>query len=451
MSVKIVTEQVEKDVTMMTQPEAHFVSLVKHGANRMPFRVIKSQKGGEDLSMSMVVQSILVPKGSVGPKGAELEKLIGLKGNEWLAEASVEKAQAHEDYVRLEQVPAAKMDSSSMQMIRLPGGALALVGKLQPDSGVKNALTVNTQQVQKDGDAVPAAPFHAPLQVEDQIAGGSDDMQLFAQALGPTFADLFFSELDSMVDIVIGSMKQSAGDIKSRKKTILAAVDAFRQFLATSLDILSPEAAKSVAEKFEPLTRALKSVKCYGALPPEEKGKKKGGTEDMAMFESKEEFLAAVKGVVKGEIDAFKAELAQKAKKPPVNDDDNDLGAGADAAAGGNGKEKGGKKPKAEGDPIISDPNVAPTDTMMPNKEKLERALVQLQEGLNALKTEVAAIASKTEKLGEALTSERPGAGEDPPEGARKDVKKDERRSIFRGLLTGETLDREGVRQQFGA
>jgi len=50
--VRVITELAEKEVTFLTDVDAMFVSLVKHAANQMPFRVIKSddgevEKGGE--------------------------------------------------------------------------------------------------------------------------------------------------------------------------------------------------------------------------------------------------------------------------------------------------------------------------------------------------------------------------------------------------------------------
>lgn len=48
MPLKIVSVPVEKNVTMLEDAEVSFISLVRHGANRMPFRVMKAdvEKGG---------------------------------------------------------------------------------------------------------------------------------------------------------------------------------------------------------------------------------------------------------------------------------------------------------------------------------------------------------------------------------------------------------------------
>ncbi len=42
--IKVVTEMMEKEVTFLVDVDPLFVSLVKHGANQQPFRVIKEEK-----------------------------------------------------------------------------------------------------------------------------------------------------------------------------------------------------------------------------------------------------------------------------------------------------------------------------------------------------------------------------------------------------------------------
>lgn len=427
MPAKIVTQQVEKEVTMMTEPEAQFVSLVKHAANRMPFRVVKSQKGGEHKQMSFVVQSILVPKEMTGPKGSELEKLVSMKGNEWLAEANVEKSEEHQDYVKLVQLPAAKMDATSMQMVKLPGGVLALVGKAAKGADVSRALTISKDQI-------PQSTMRETMDVE----GNQPYVEPEFVSMGPSFGDLLYDEVDYMMGIITGTLRQSASDLPTMKKTILGAVDSFRSFLSIGLDQLAPVAAKAAAKKFEPLMAALNKCagKCSGGKPAKETDKEEGV---MALFETKEEFLAAVQGVVKSEIEAFKLEMSEKAKKPTPAE------LAAEAAAAG--------KAKATGDPVISEPNVAPTDTMMPNKGKLEAALVALTEAVSAMKGDITAIATKQEDMGQQLGI-TPGAAEDPPEPKAKSEEPPapgaKKASVFAGVLSGKTITRAGVRASFG-
>ncbi len=432
MPAKIVTEEVEKEVTMMTQPEAHFVSLVKHAANRMPFRVIKSQKGGESNSMSFVVQSILVPKEMAGPKGSELEKLVGVKGNEWLAEANVAKAEQHEDYVKLVQVPAAKMDAESVQMVKLPGGAIALVGKTAAGVDASKMLTVNKSQI-------PQSTTREPMSVE----GDAPYVEPAYVSLGPTFGDLLYDETDHMMDIIFGTLRQSASDLPTMKKTILGAVDSFRQFLVIALDQLAPVAAKAAAKKFEPLIEALKACagKCSG---PEEKEKE---ADVMALFETKEEFMAAIGSVVDAKLEAWEA---KKAKVPPedVGTDAAKKAKPADGTDGTDGTD--GKKAKAPGDPVIQDDDVAPTNSMFNKSVKsLAESLSKLEGLLGGLSAKVESIAAKQETMGQEL-GVLPGAAEDVPDDKKPAAKSEEKSSVFAGILSGKALDRRGVRAQFG-
>lgn len=110
-----------------------------------------------------------------------------------------------------------------------------------------------------------------------------------------SFRELFFKELDSMLDVVIGTLNQSAGDTTKRKATVMSAVEGFRSFLSIGLDSLGGESAK--IEKVE----AVRSTK-----------------EEIKMFKDKEEFEAAVKALVDplitGVMDAVKGMKDEIAK-----------------------------------------------------------------------------------------------------------------------------------------
>ena len=59
-SPKVISTIVENEVTFLTDVDVEFVSMVKHGANRTPFKILKSDKGGAD--MNKVIQAVLIPK-----------------------------------------------------------------------------------------------------------------------------------------------------------------------------------------------------------------------------------------------------------------------------------------------------------------------------------------------------------------------------------------------------
>ena len=59
--VKEITTTIEDEVVFMVDPNVEFVSLVKYGANRAPFKVLKQEKETkEESDMNKVVQSVLV-------------------------------------------------------------------------------------------------------------------------------------------------------------------------------------------------------------------------------------------------------------------------------------------------------------------------------------------------------------------------------------------------------
>lgn len=254
MAVTIVEEQVEKTVDMMTNPQIEFVSLVRHGANRMPFRVVKSQdKGGEPV-VTLAVQSILLPNGQ------DISALAGKEGQQWVADARVDKAEQYEGYKKLVQTEEKAFDIGSLQLMSLGKGAVAIVGKLE--QSVPDALTVSTQVAKE----MPTPPLYAP-------------MDSHAVTMAPSFGDVMEQELYSMMDVVYGALKQATSDAKQRKSVVLGAVENFKTFLATALDSIG-------TEKVE-----LKALKDEG-------GPKK-------MFNTKEEFVAGVAEVVGPMLEKF--------------------------------------------------------------------------------------------------------------------------------------------------
>ncbi len=63
--VHIITEDAQKEVTFLMDVDPLFVSLVKHGANQQPFRVIKEDTGPEDDEVYTIFAEI-IEKGGPG-------------------------------------------------------------------------------------------------------------------------------------------------------------------------------------------------------------------------------------------------------------------------------------------------------------------------------------------------------------------------------------------------
>ncbi len=268
--VKIVTEELEKDITLLKDVKATFVSLVRHGANRMPFRIVKTEKkGGDQGKMKRyAIQSILIPKGKT------LEELSMEKGLEHLSEANVEQKQEFSDYDKYHQVPLEKFDSESMRLIKM-GSSFAIIGELPDD--VEGAILLGKEDVEKLAE-IPLSPMNSIIGDPDVAA---------QQAMAARFRDLFETEIFAMMDVIHGTLKQSSTPIAQRKKTIVSAVDAFKQFITIALDAIGEQPAK--IDKFE----------------------LEGGNNEMELFKSKEEFTTAVTGII---TEAFKVRDDTKAK-----------------------------------------------------------------------------------------------------------------------------------------
>lgn len=269
MPVKIIEESREKTVNFLEDVDVEFVSLVRHGANQMPFRIIKEEKGGGMPNM-MIVQRILVAK------HLNMKELPGLEGAGWLADAHLENAVDKGPYFVSEQADLDLFDTSTLKMVKVhDDGVWALVGGVKEGTDTKAMISLDTEH-EKVAKEMPVSPMDAAVPMPSS-------MQTVV-----SFRELFFRELDSMLDVVIGSLNKSAGDTKKRKEVVLSALDSFRSFLAIGLDALGEESAK--IEKIE----AKKIVK-----------------EDENMFKTKEEFAQAVKELVQPMLD----ELAKVVKE----------------------------------------------------------------------------------------------------------------------------------------
>lgn len=267
MAVKIIEEEQRKKVNMLKNVDAEFVSLVKHGANRMPFRVVKmdKQEGGETKEMTLAIQSIVLPKGK------QIEDLTKIDGLQYLSEADLSQKQEFDNYDKFHQIDPKLFDSESMQLIKAGDGFL-IVG-LMSEKTDKQVLSLSQEQVEKIA-AIPTAPM-------DSIIGDPDVAA--QQAMVTSFREMFDKELYSMIDIVTGALRQVASDPKKRKNSILSAVDAFKNFLSVGLDAIGGNDAG--VSKFEKM---------------ESDGLTIGGE---TMFKTKEEFTNAVNEIVNASLD----------------------------------------------------------------------------------------------------------------------------------------------------
>lgn len=213
MTLRMVTEEAEKEVGLIEEGKAEFVSVVRHGANRQPFRIIKGE-GGVKNNMIKKIQSILVPT------GMELMELQKDEKLGFLTEASGEAAKKFEHYTRYDQADIKKFDKDSIQLVKLSEKAYAIVGALVPGVEDKNIMSLSSEF--EKAATITDTVFDAPIEAGRQFT--------------ISFGDIFHKELDAFVSVVINSMRQSAGELKKRKQMILNAFEAFKSFMVMGLD-----------------------------------------------------------------------------------------------------------------------------------------------------------------------------------------------------------------------
>jgi len=285
MAVKVITETKQKEVNLLEDAQIDYVSLVRHGANRMPFRVVKQEKlkGGDKEDMTLAIQSIILPNGT------SLSDMASIDGMGYLSEARTDAKKEFDEYHRLDQLSTEKFDAKSFRVLRVGKGFL-LVGQLGEKAEVEGALTIGKEQAEKIAD-IPTSPM-------ESIVG--DPSVAAQQAMAIQFRDMFERELYAMLDVVNGSLKQAGTDAKKRKSTVLSAVDGFKSFLTFALDAIGEQSTKAEVK-----------------IPT-----KQEKTEEDNMDYKDEEFVNAVTTIVTGAIEAHeKAKAEAKAaaeKETPV-------------------------------------------------------------------------------------------------------------------------------------
>ena len=194
--VKTITTTIEDEVVFMTDPTVEFVSLVKYGANRTPFKVLKEEK--EESGMKKVVQSILV-KNSL-PKVETAKALEGMSRKE---------AKKYNTYTSYPQLPADRCEENlSVVKHEDIDGVYVVLGTLKEGESEQGTLVVEAKE-----------------------------------AIDYATLDNLYTELYAMADVVGGAMRQETAGVDFRKSTILTAIDNFRSFAEVVLNNLSGEKA----------------------------------------------------------------------------------------------------------------------------------------------------------------------------------------------------------------
>ena len=215
MAAVLETIEKEKEVNYLSNVDVQFVSLVKHGAIRQPFRLIKSDE--EDV-MAKAIQTVMVAKPET------IETLVEKEGLGWLSDADPKKKSEFDEYFAYEQQPIEDFEQDKLELVKVGPGVFVLAGPALKQKA--------------DGLNLPESPM------------GSTIATVQPPAVEISFGEGFYKELDSFISGVMGHMNQTQADGKARKKAVLALHKNFGDFLAMALDRLPNTQVKFDARKF---------------------------------------------------------------------------------------------------------------------------------------------------------------------------------------------------------
>lgn len=197
MALKIM-ESVEsvKDVNFLENVDVKKVSLVRHGANREPFKLVKRDNTGVD----KYVHSVLVPN------GIKISNICKNEGLEWLGDLKTDNVKSYKSYTEYEQQPEEDFKPESLEFFRLKEGqgVIAIVG--EPTKGKDDSMMM-------------------PSGVMDvTVATETSEKEI-------TAGEAFNRELSAFISSVQGAAAQSGYDVGQRSKNIMNAYKAFGGFL----------------------------------------------------------------------------------------------------------------------------------------------------------------------------------------------------------------------------
>lgn len=192
-------EVVEAEVNFLEDLDVSWVSLVPHGANRMPFKIIKSEDGADkEENMLDVIYSVIVPN------GVELDVLK--EEVPWLNGVKFIKTENYNEYKSYIQVPYDRFDPDKMNIVKLDKGVMVLVGKV--DNPDPEWVSIGKDITDPSG---PSPTI-------------------------PAFKESFVSELNNVINVLVGAVSQSHLPDNKRKSIISNSLEAFKVFMLAGID-----------------------------------------------------------------------------------------------------------------------------------------------------------------------------------------------------------------------
>lgn len=177
----------EADIGILSNTEVHFVSLVGHAANRQPFKIIKGEiKGGND--MPKTIYNVLVSKDVTEERLQEIASEHNFSVDEKVEDA----VEGFDVYCQIED---GEVDLETRKMAQIEDGIYAVVADLKDES------QADVMEKEMEYETV------------DKIA----------------------DSLFSMMDIVLGTLRQPEADTMNRKEMIMSAISNFSNYAGVVL------------------------------------------------------------------------------------------------------------------------------------------------------------------------------------------------------------------------
>lgn len=195
--IEKITETAQKEVNFLEDVEVEWISLVDHGANRAPFKIIKAEVSKKEEVMQEIIQSVIVPNST------EIEEVR--KTCDWLNGVQIIKVDKFDTYTKHTQIPVDKFDKESFRL------------KKMEDSGTVIIF----------GDLLEPNPDAVSVKKEEKISCSS---------YVESFADIAYFEFSNLASIIAGTLQISDMDNTTKKSIISSSLDAFKTFISAGLD-----------------------------------------------------------------------------------------------------------------------------------------------------------------------------------------------------------------------
>lgn len=195
----VTLKPIETEVEYMEDLDVGFISLVDKGANRVPFKVIKSEE-----SMDDVIQSVITPLG---------KSLTDYEVPLFSSDFKIAKTENHGDYTKHISFSMSDLKEESVKLVRLneEDSAFVIIGQ-------------------------PKTPNESHIVYKASIM---DTPVKFSENVVETFGDEFYCQLNNLVNSLTGTMSLDKLDNKKKKAAIANSLDAFKIFIAAGLDMNS--------------------------------------------------------------------------------------------------------------------------------------------------------------------------------------------------------------------